>query len=622
MSRFVQTGLALLGTMVAGLAGPAAAQEWLHATSLGGEPKYPAGFAHFDYVNPSAPNGGVARLSAVSTSFDTLNPILPQGVGAAGLGLIYETLMTSSLDEQDISAQYGLIAEAVRFPDDYSWAEYRLNPAARWHDGEPITAEDVVWSFEKAIEISPNYERYYSYVTSAEVVDDGVVRFTFDEAGNRELPHILGEIIVLPKHWWEGTGPDGNPRDIGAGTLEPTLGSGPYRIAEVVPGRSISYERVGDYWGAGVNVNVGQNNFDEVRYEYYRDGAVKFEAFKAGEFDFWAENEAQRWANSYDFAAFNDGRVKRELLEFERDFGVMVGMVMNLRRPLFQDIRVRRALNYAFDFEELNRTMFFDQYERINSYFYGEALGWRGLPEGKELEILETVRDKIPPEVFTTEHTNPVGGDPESQRENLRKALELFQEAGFRLEGNTLLDPEGRPVTFEMLMTSTAPIAERVAIPYQNWLRRIGIDAAVRSVDSTQLNERVRSRDFDMVYTGWTQSSSPGNEQLDFWGSKAADIESSRNYAGIKDPAVDALIERVIFASDREDLLAATAALDRVLVWNQYLIPSYTLLAERVAYWDRFGHPPYESMRFSPGATVGFPSLWWWDADKAAAVGG
>lgn len=588
--------------------------EWRHATSLIGTPRYAPGFAHFDYVNPDAPKGGMVRLSGQQT-FDTLNPVPAKGVVAAGVELVYETLMVSALDELDISAEYGLLAEAMRYPADYSSVTYRLNPNARWHDGQPVTAEDVVWSFDKLVELDPSQRFYYQHVAKAEVTGEREVTFTFDETGNRELPHIVGQLRVMPKHWWEGTDANGQPRDIAAGSLEPGLGSGPYKIAEVVAGRAVTYERVPDYWGAALNVNIGQNNFDRIRYEYYRDRVVEFEAFKADEFDFWAENEAKRWATGYDIPAVTDGRIKKELVASEEVSGTMVGFIPNLRRPLFQDARVRRALNHVFDFEELNRTIFFGQYERIDSFFYGIPLRWQGLPEGKELEILETVRDQVPPEVFTTEYKNPVNGSPELVRDNLRRAVELFQEAGYTLQDGAMVGPDGKPFAFELILNG--PTIERVALPYQDALRRIGIEMSVRTVDSNQFVSRVRSRDFDMIYLGWGQSMSPGNEQASYWGSESAANDSSPNYAGIADPAVDALIKRIIFAPDRDELVAATKALDRVLMWNQYVIPSYTILPQRIAYWDRFGHPdPY------PRFTTGFPTVWWYDEAKAARVAG
>jgi microcin C transport system substrate-binding protein len=614
--RPILTAMAAAVLML-GAGTPASAEgdgEWRHASALAGPPKYPADFPHFDYVNPDAPRGGAVRMSQTGT-FDTVNPILEKGVAAAGLGLVYETLMVSAYDELDISAEYGLLAEAMRYPDDISSVTYRLRAEARWADGTPVTPEDVVWSFDKTKELDPTQRFYYLHVVKAEKTGDREVTFTFDETGNRELPHIVGQLTVLPKHWWEGTGPDGKPRDVASSSLEPPMGSGPYRVSRVEAGRIITYERNPDYWGRELPVRIGTNNFDTIQFEYYRDRTVEFEAFKADKIDYWSENEARRWATGYDFPAARDGRVKQELIEQAQVSGSMVGFIPNLRRDQFKDPRVRQALNYAFDFEELNRTIFFGQYERIDSFFYGIPLRWNGLPEGKELEILETVRDQVPPEVFTTPYVNPVGGDPGKLRDNLRKAVDLLTQAGYRLDGRTMVGPDGKPLAFELLLNG--PTLERVALPYKQWLSRIGIDMSVRTVDSNQYISRLRARDFDMTYTGWGQSMSPGNEQFDYWGSAAADSESSRNWAGIKDPAVDALIQRVVFAKDRDELVAATRALDRVLMANQYVIPSYTIQKDRIAYWDRFGHPDP-----LPKFVVGFPDVWWWDADKAARTGG
>jgi microcin C transport system substrate-binding protein len=590
--------------------------EWRHAVSLIGEPGYPAGFAHFNYVNPEAPKGGAVRISGASQTFDTLNPVLDKGVIADGLGLIYQSLTTRAFDESDIAAEYGEIAEALRYPPDYSYVTYRLNPQAKWNDGEPITADDVVWSFEQTVKLNQSQRFYYRHVTKAEATAPGEVTFVFDEKGNRELPEIVGELLILPRHWWEGTDANGNKRDIAKGTLEPTLGSGPYRVADVQAGRSITYERVPDFWAKDLNVNVGSYNFDKVTYEYYRDLNVEFEAFKADDFDYWWENEAKRWATAYDFPAIQAGKVKKEEVRLAQDSGNMVGFVPNLRRPFFQNRLVRQALNYAFDFEELNRTIFYGQYERVNSFFYGLPLAASGLPEGKELEILNQVKDKVPPDVFTTPYANPVGGTPEKVRDNLRHALELMQQAGYTLKGNRLTDKNGQPVVIELLLNG--PTIERVALPYQKSLARIGITLNIRSVDSSQFVTRVRSRDFDMVYLGWGESNSPGNEQLSFWGSEAADSQASQNYAGIKDPAVDAIINQILFAKDRESQVAAVHALDRVMMAQQYVIPSYLGLTERIAYWDRFGHPDFKALKFQ----IGFPTVWWWDADKAAKIGG
>lgn len=584
---------------------PSLADEttWHVGTSLIGPPKYSAGFKRFDYVNPDAPKGGRINLSETG-SFDTLNPILAKGETAAGLAFVFETLMTPSMDE--ISAEYGLLAEAVRFPDDYGWVTYRLREEARWHDGQPVTVEDVIWSFEKAVELDPQRQFYFQHVVGAEKTADREVTFTFDEKNNRELPKILGQLQILPKHWWEGKDPSNRQRSIEETTLEPPMGSGPYRISTVSPGSTLRFERVEDYWGADLPVNIGSHNFDIIHYTYFADRNVEFEAFKAGQIDFWVENAAKRWANEYDFPAAQDGRVVREELENPyRSSGVMVGFIPNLRRDKFKDARVRKALNRAFDFEDLNRTIFFDQYKRIDSFFYGSELASQGPPEGRVLEILESVRDKVPDDVFTTPYTNPVSGNPQDLRRNLGEAVRLFKAAGYEIRNGVMVNAEtGEPFTFEILLNG--PIIERVALPFTENLKKIGIDATVRTIDAAQYANRYRSRDFDVIYNGWAQSLSPGNEQFEYWGSAAADRDGSANYAGIADPGVDALIEKIVFASDRDELVAATKALDRVLLAHQFVIPSYTSRVARVAYSSRLAHP--EPL---PTYSIGFPPIWW-----------
>lgn len=603
-----------LAVVLLACAGPASAQEggapFRAATSLMGVPKYAPDFKHFDYVNPNAPKGGALRL-AESGTFDSFNSVIPRGAAAAGLGLLYDTLTTQSFDE--VATAYGLIAEGLRYPSDFSSVTYRLRPEARWHDGTPITPDDVVWSFDVITKNSPGQAFYYRHVKSVEKTGEREVTFTFDQGGNRELPQIVGEMTILPKHWWTGTDSSGRPRDITQGTLEPPLGSGAYKIKSFVPGRTIVYERVKDYWGAKLPVNVGTNNFDEIRYEYYRDDTVELEAFKADQYDFRVEISAKNWATAYDFPARTDGKVVLEMFE-NRASGALQAFVPNLRRPKFQDARVRRALNYALDFEGMNHTLFFDQYTRISSYFSGTELAASGLPTGQELDILQGVKDKVPAALFTQPYTNPVTGSEEARRANLRKAADLLKEAGFQVKGRQLVDAKGEPFSIEILVDR--PSFERVALFYKPALERLGIAVTVRVVDNAQYINRVRSRDFDMIIAYWGQSLSPGNEQRDFWGSESAKRDGSRNYAGIADPAVDALIEKVIYASDREELVAAAHALDRVLLWNDFVIPAWTLNFTRTARWDRFAHPPQ-----LPRYSFGFPTIWWWDAAKAAKVG-
>jgi len=595
--------------------GPAGEPAWRHALSLFGNVKYPADFKRFDYVNPDAPKGGTARQIAVGT-FDNFNIVVSgvKGQLAGAVALIYEQLMTPSLDE--ISTEYGALAEAASHPDDFSFVVYRLRPQAKWHDGRPVTADDVIFSFDAFKKYDPMASAYYSHVAKAEKLSDREVKFVFDMPGNRELPQIVGQLNVLPKHWWEGTDSAGRKRDISATTLEPPLGSGPYRIKEFVAGRTVSLERVKDYWGRDLAVNIGRNNFDELRYEYFRDSTVAIEAFKADQVDWRTENSAKSWATAYDFPAVSEKRVLLE--EFpNRSSGIMQGFALNTRRAKFSDPKVRRALNFAFDFEETNKQIFFGQYKRIVSYFDGaEELMATGLPQGKELEILEPLRAEVPSEVFTTAYTNPVGGSPEAVRDNLREAMRLLKDAGYEVRDRKLVDVKtGTQLAIELL--SQDPSFERVMLFYKPSLERLGIAVSVRTIDPTQYENRLREWDFDVVTASWPESLSPGNEQREFWGSKAADIAGSRNIVGIKNPAIDKLIDRVIFAKDRDGLVAATKALDRVLLWNHYVVPQWNYPKVRTARWDRFGRPA-ELPKYG---LSGFPTIWWYDADKASQIG-
>jgi microcin C transport system substrate-binding protein len=597
---------------------PARAQEqnpaWRHGVSLFGDLKYPAGFERFDYVNPNAPKGGIVREISIG-AYDNFNMVVAgvKGALAGSIPLIYDTLLTSSLDE--VSTEYGLLAEAVSYPDNFAWATYRLRPEAKWHDGEPITVQDVIFSFNAFRKNHPQFASYYRHVVKVETTGEREITFAFDAPGNRELPQIVGQLTVLPQHWWEGTDQNGNKRDISTTTLEPPLGSGAYRIKEFSAGRNIIYQRAPDYWGKALNVNVGRDNFDELRFEYFRDTTIALQAFKADAVDWRTENSAKNWATAYDFPAVNDKRILLE--EFPiNNIGLMQAFVFNIRREKFQDRRVRRAFNLAFDFEETNRQIFFGQYRRIASYFEGTELAATGVPTGRELEILETVRDKVPAEVFTAPYTNPVNGNPEAVRTNLREAVRLLREAGYEIRNRQLVNVKtGEPLSVEFLAED--PSFERVFLFYQPSLDRLGIGVTVRTVDEAQYENRLRNWDFDIITHSWGESLSPGNEQRGHWGSQAADQSGSLNMVGIKNPAVDAMIEQVIFAKSRADLVAATKALDRILLWNDYVVPQWTYGKVRSARWDRFGRP--ETM--PKYGMSGFPSIWWWDADKAAKTG-
>jgi microcin C transport system substrate-binding protein len=536
-----------------------------------------------------------------------------KGALAVGIDLNYDTLLVAALDE--VSSGYGLLAEAVSCPDDFSSASFRLRAEAKWHDGTAVTTEDVIFSFDTFKKLSPQAGANYQHVVKAAKTGDREVTFTFDRPGNRGLPQVLGQLTVLPKAWWQGIDTDGKRRDVGSTTLEPPLGSGPYRIKEFSPGRSIVYERVNDYWGQAVNVNIGRDNFDELRFEYFRDGTVALEAFKGDAIDWRIENSAKNWATAYDFPAVADRLVLLE--EFPiKNVGMMQAFAFNIRREKFHDPRVRLAFNYAFDFEEMNKQIFFGQYKRIASYFEGTDLAATGLPTGRELELLETVRDKIPPEVFKKPYANPVGGNPAAVRANLRQAVRLFKEAGYEVRDLQLVNGEtGEGYAVEFLAVD--PNFERVFLFYRPSLERLGITVTVRTVDAAQYENRLRNRDFDIITFAWRETQLPGSELGDYFSSEAADQAGSDNVIGIKNSAVDAMIERVVLAKSYDDLAAAAKALDRILLWNNYVVPQWSFNKLRTARWDRFSHPdPLPKYGISA-----FPALWWWDVDKAAKTG-
>ncbi len=595
-------------------AAQSAAPVWRHGASPFGDLKYPAGFARFDYVNAKAPKGGSARQIALGT-FDNFNLVVGgvKGTLVQGADLIYETLLAPALDE--VSAGYGLLAEALSYPSDFSSVSFRLRAEAKWHDGTPVTPDDVIFSFNALKKSNPQAMADYHQVVKVEKTAEREITFTFDGPGNRTLPQIIGKLAVFPKAWWEGADKDGKTRDIGATTLEPPLGSGPYRIKEFQPGRSIVYERVPDYWGSALNVNIGRDNFDELRFEYFRDATVAIEAFKAGTVDWRIENSAKNWAMAYDFPAVSDKRVILE--EFPiNNVAMMQAFAFNIRRAKFQDPRLRLAFNYAFDFEEMNKQIFFGQYKRIGSYFEGTDLAATGLPSSAELELLEPYRDKIPAEVFKKAYTNPVCENPAAVRNNLREAVRLLKEAGYEIRDQQLTNSKtGEPFTIELL--GNTPLFERVFLFYKPSLERLGIDVTVRTVDEAQYVNRLRTWDFDVIIYAWGDTLLPGNELRDYWSTEAADQPGSDNVIGIKNPAVDAMIERIILAKNRGDLVTAARALDRILLWNHYAVPQWSYNKLRTARWDRFSHPE-QLPKYGSGA---FPTVWWWDADKAAKVG-
>jgi microcin C transport system substrate-binding protein len=573
-----------------------------HGLAMHGDVRYPPGFAHFEYASPAAVKGGEVRLAAVGT-FDTLNPFVLKGVAAAGIAETFDTLTVSAADEP--FTQYGLVAETIETPADRSWVAFTLRPEARFHDGSPVTAEDVIWTFE-ALKTRghPFYRSYYAQVTRVEKAGERRVRFAFGPGDNRELPLIVGQLPVLSRAYWAR-------RDFEKTTLEAPLGSGPYRVEAVDPGRSITYRRVKDYWAARLPVKVGHDNFDALRYDYYRDITVALEAFKGGEYDLRQENVAKNWATAYTGPAVARGLIRKEEIPNQIPTG-MQGFAFNTRRPMFRDARVRRALAHAFDFEWTNRNLFYGAYARTHSYFSNSELAAAGPPSPDELRILEPFRGKVPDEAFTREYRPPATDGSGNIREGAREALRLLGEAGWTVRGQRLVDARGEPLQFEILLSD--PTWERITLPFAKNLERLGVQARVRVVDSAQYQNRIDGFDFDMTVFVWSQSLSPGNEQRDFWGSKAADTPGTRNVVGIRDPVVDRLIDLVIAAPDRKSLVDRTRALDRVLLWGHYVIPHWHIRAWRVAYWDRFARPAV-----APKYAFGLDT-WWVDPAKDAAL--
>ena len=596
MIRFVLSALLVLAT------GASHAQSSSsHGLSMFGDLKYAADFEHFDYVNPDAPKGGTVRLSALG-SFDSLNPFILKGVSPSGIGGIFDS-MTISADDETFS-EYGLIAESVEVADDVRWAIYNLRKEARWHDGVALTAEDVAWTFETLTTRGhPFYKSYYSSVAKAEVLDSHSVKFYFSEGNNRELPIIIGQMSVLPKHYYE-------ENDFDKTTMTPPLGSGPYRISSVDAGQSITYELVEDYWARDLPVRKGSNNFGELRYDYYQDLTVALEALKAGDVDFREEYISKNWKTAYDFPALNDGRVIKEEIP-NGSIQRMQAFVFNMRKEKYADIRVRKALGYAYDFEWMNRNLFYDAYKRNTSFWQNSDLAATGLPTDGELDLLSAYRDQLDDAIFTTEFALPVTDGRGNPRANFRQAIALFKEAGWSIQDGKMTN-EKTGEKFEMEFVTRQPSVEKLALTYKKSLERIGVDLKVRVIDTAQYQKLVESFEFDTITMVLAQSQSPGNEQRSFWTSKAADEEGSRNYGGIKNPVIDELVEKIIKADSRQAQIDATRALDRLLLNNHYMIPQYFADTYRVAYWNRFSRPDIQ-----PTNSLGFGN-WWIDPEKEA----
>ena len=579
-----------------------------HAIAMHGEPKYGPDYTHFDYVSPDPPKGGNVVLGSIGT-FDSFNGFVVKGTTAAGLGLIYETLMVGSLDEA--FTQYCHLCETIDVPDDRSSIEFTLRADGRWHDGQPITIDDVIWTFEILREMgAPFYRSYYKNVVAVEQTGERSVKFSFEDTTNMELPLIMGQLTVLPKHYWAD-------KEFGDTTLEPPLGSGPYRIGEFDPGRSITYQRVADYWGNDVPTRAGQYNYDQVRFEYYRDTTVALVAFTSGDIDYRAENSSKNWATAYDTPARQNGLLLTVEVPHQNTAG-MQGYVFNMRRPMFQDRRVRKAIGYAFDFEWSNANLFYNAYTRTDSYFDNSELSSFGkfedLPaDAEERQILERYRGRMPEEVFTEEFAPPRNDGPGGVRANLRAASQLLEEAGWVIRDGKRVNVEtGEELKFEMVHTS--PTSERIALPFARNLERLGITADVRTIDPSQYTNRMDSFDIDMTTQVWGQSLSPGNEQRDYWSTESATAPGTRNTAGITDPVIDELIELVIAAPSRDSLIQRTRALDRRLLWGYYVVPHFHVTHQRLAYWDKFGRPDVVPMRGTSFWT------WWADPEKDATL--
>ncbi|TBV00045.1 extracellular solute-binding protein [Stutzerimonas kirkiae] len=601
--------LLCLSTSLAALAAP----HESHGYAQFGTLKYPADFTHFSWVNAQAPKGGTLRLMAAGT-FDTLNPYTFKGSSPSaapgftqyGISEFNEPLMAGtgvydpSGDEP--SSSYGLIARSIEYADNRSWVVFNLRREARFHDGIPITAYDVAFSYRTLIRDGhPQYRTNLKGVKRVDILGRHRIRFVFDQPDNGLLLMRLGELPVLPQHYWKD-------RDFKATTFEAPLGSGPYRITQVQPGRRVMFERVRDWWGEKLSVNRGKYNFDRVEVEFYRDNTVAFEAFKVGAFDIFLENQAKNWASGYQFPAVQRGDVIRAEIPHQIPTPTQT-LFMNTRRAVFNDIRVREALGLMFDFQWTNRALFYDAYRRSESYYPNSDFAATDTPRGAEWLLLSPYRQQLPKALFSQAFRLPGTEGRGIPRENMRRALQLLGKAGFRPTGERLENAQGQPLRFEILLVN--PRLERILQPYVENLSRIGIQARIRSVDSAQYKQRLDQYDFDMILMTLPQSLSPGMEQWLYFHSSQADVKGGRNYAGIRNPVIDELLQKLLAARSREEQIAAARAIDRVLLWNHYSIPNWFIDHHRLAYRNRFAHvttPPY---------TLGLRAWWLKDLEKA-----
>ena len=576
--------------------------DYMHGIAMHGDLKYPKDFKKFDYANENAFKGGKINRFSIGT-FDNLNPYILKGVPAYQAGYLFETLMKSSFDEP--FSQYGLIAEGVKVPPDRSWVAFKIRKEARFSDGSKVSAKDVKFSFETIMSKGhPTYKTYWGQVDRAEEISENEVKFYFKGEPNPELPLIIGyQLPIFSKKDWKG-------KDFSKTTLTPPLGSGPYLISDVKAGRSLTLKKNKNYWGNKLNVNVGRYNFDTIHYDYYRDETVALEAFKSGAYDFKQENSSKNWATAYKFGAVKEGKVKVEEIKYYRPSG-MQGFAFNTRKTIFQNRNVREALTYAFDFEWSNRNLFYNAYTRTKSFFDNSELASQNLPSKEELAILENYRGKIPDEVFTTIFSPPNTDEENGLRKNLRTARRILKKEGWIIKDDVLINKEtGEIFEFEILLRS--PLFERIVLPMKRNLKKLGINVSIRTVqDDSQYIRRLEDFDYDMIVVNYGSIISPGNEQKNYWGSASADQKASPNYTGVKNPVIDEIIDKLISAKSRKELVTYTKVLDRILLFNYYLIPQFHIGHYRVAYWNKISRP-----EVSPKYDLGF-DFWWFDPKKA-----
>lgn len=566
--------------------------EWKHGGTLFGELKYKKGFTHYNHVNPNAPKGGTLNRNSQG-GFDSFNPFIVKGRPAPGLnysgGLLYDSLLSQSVDQS--AAAYGMIAEAFRYTDDYSQTAYRLNPNAKWHDGVSITPEDVIWSLKVLRENQPLYTDYYKNIENATKTGEFEITFKFDIKGNRELPNIIGDLPILPKHWWEEKDAKGNLRDITEPlTGEVPLGSGAYKITKYDMGNTVTWERVKNYWAKDLNIQKGRNNYDFIRYTNFENADAAWEGFKKGGIsDARSENRSRRWSTEYNFPAFKRGDIVRKAWPTEGS-ETYQAFYINTRKVKFQNRDLRHALMLLYDFEAMNKNIFFGLYTRTDSYFEGGELQGNAKLKGRSKEILEAYRGKIDDRIIDEAYVLPIIKNSKDTRKVRRQALGLLQKAGYEFKNGKMLDATGKQFSIEIL--GSGPTDETIGLPYVANLKKLGINANVRIVDSAQYKARIDDFNFDLTIKSTRQSLSPGNEQREYWSSAAADRKGARNYAGIKDSVVDELVERIILAPNRAEAVALTKALDHVLLHGHYSVPLYHNPALWYAWWRKINYPP------------------------------